>query len=1060
MTRLEWYGKLSSPGRSFPGGICHLAALALLLLLAVPSTVSARVFRVFGPDNFVRTTAAPATEERRFKVQYPADARFNLHVFYVAGKKDSEGLAPSALITVNGRNVVKPQDFSNTNYIKKEISLAEENTINVELRGRPGSGVRVIITGRNDEPQVVDFSKLIIPDGRELLGLDLQYLWSVVKQPEGGQAIFSDPSSAKPSLRVNLPGQYSLLLKISGATWQESFPITLTASAYQPYVPVPVQTRVVSSSSGMLTGIKVGTTTYSTPIGTNCGSSSTHGFQVLVLDRDTLAMKDNVTFHTPCGNQAMLDFLATLGDATRYPVKPLVVVSSLSFAPPSEICGNSSSCPLGGALEDLGGTTVYRSHYSEALSYSVTVPYPYGVYFTYSLIGIPGLGANKGTELNNWDHRAVTASMDKMSPSIKGYFVQDVAAKWTFTYPEYVNVETRAESGATNNTVNIGGFFRSDGSYVPPASYPSEPLATGSAGGFQLVVLDRDTLAAAAPLPTGLQPNMTFSTNGGLNNAASSTEQQRMYNALEALRSDSSRRYLAVIASLGAPINYKDPDTFNKLVKSMANYYGGTVGFLLQLSPTSTYTLVGFSSAAAHPVGAQDAVESTASNQNLRVAMHKDNQGWYKPAITSPVNVGAVLGPDLGILTEAMKPYTPWPLPNPAHVEYQQQLAAYQYISQNVGEGAITDIRSHYVAGDASRWLDFCPLLQWSAVPDSWRAQFSEPVFNAMKDQLCYKEFNYLSIISGFSADLDYAFLKMQTSSYGPLANIYQTVTPLVDVPSQNKVLYNTGIVIRGILTAGTSIVTDAGQKAFMGVLNGVMSIAMGLSKRDTGADYSALETAYSSLETEMNLMWANLPRGKEKLVGMIKSDWGKLSHVADKLITPESAGGWQYLPEERQDWVDQVTNTLGVYYFQSLMPAAWHIDYLTDTAITPPKTYGYWTDYCGSYGCFCQPYCREWSSSLGLPSPVYHQDVVSGFGNDWYILTDTYEQIVAGCPYVQFSHSTNLRSVLFGSGDWAGGKMLSLDPILFYERWLPASMYRKALHSNYEIVHGESCRN
>ena len=93
--------------------------MVLLILMGTVSSVAfspdtgmARVFPVFGPEDFVRSSKGPATELRRFPAQYPDASEFNLHVFYGGIKKDFEGIVPSALITLNGRPIVTPDEFS------------------------------------------------------------------------------------------------------------------------------------------------------------------------------------------------------------------------------------------------------------------------------------------------------------------------------------------------------------------------------------------------------------------------------------------------------------------------------------------------------------------------------------------------------------------------------------------------------------------------------------------------------------------------------------------------------------------------------------------------------------------------------------------------------------------------------------------------------------------------------------------------------------------------------------------------------------------------------------
>ena len=113
---------------------------ALLVGAVFPDTGMARVFRVFGPETFIRSTKGPATELHYFPVQYPNDSEFTLYVFYGGIIKDLQGTVPSALIMLNGQQVFGPDEFNpNVHYIKKPVKLSEGNSSSVELRASPGA---------------------------------------------------------------------------------------------------------------------------------------------------------------------------------------------------------------------------------------------------------------------------------------------------------------------------------------------------------------------------------------------------------------------------------------------------------------------------------------------------------------------------------------------------------------------------------------------------------------------------------------------------------------------------------------------------------------------------------------------------------------------------------------------------------------------------------------------------------------------------------------------------------------------------------------------------------
>jgi len=1029
--------------RKFIKGIGYLPLLVALSVLIIPETGFARVLAAFGPEDFIRSTGKPTTEVREFQVRNPDAFEFTLHLFYVGIKKDFKGVVPSALIKLNGMPIVTRDEFSrNTHYIRKPVTLSKDNTLSLNLRGKPGSGISIVITGYNNASQLFEYKQTVQPDGSNLFGPNLNYFWTIVDEPEFGSAWLSDPNLPGPSLGVDRPGKYKLELRIQGDSWwTDPIMVNLTGSNYNPYVPVPVQTRIVTGTGAQYSdySIKVGPDTYTAPEPTQCGSSTNSGFQVLVLDRATLNKKvienheNPQSFNVPCGNTDMVSFLDLLDGSD------LVIVSSLNNAYPSDVCGNSSSCPLGTKLMEYGATSIFNWNYYLTL----------GIDFSYSLIGIQGLGQGKGIELNSLDHFAPELDSTIYS-NISGYFAPDVNDKWTFVYPEFVEIETHAGTSDTINTIKVGGV-----------SYVSESLDSDPAesGGFQVLVLDRDTLAPSVGAANyGFGTNMTFWTNAGPGaDSLSESEQEEMFAFLVSLGQRAmiplfgtagNLKLVVVITSIGTPIDYKSATFTGLAVDVISNYYGGSVGGFNKLGElSSTYSLVGMTNldhTKLYSFGANDTVEASSDGVNLRVAMHKDQQGWYKPVAINPGIEGNTGGPDLSILAEALKPHTAWPLPDPTLPDSdstkQEQIAAYEYISQNMGEGT-TDIRSRYVAGNASNWVSYCAysnVQYYDNIPADEQSKISRDVYNEMWKQLCGAsggEFNYLTKVNTFSDDLDIVLGNMQVTSDTSLGPAYDAVVPMVNPKNNENILYDAAIVMRGLLTMGGSIVTNADLKGMMGTVNGALLIALGLSKDESGKDYTSLDTAFSNLETDMNLLWKSLNPGKDRLIGIIKSDWAKLKYVGDKLD-----GDWSYDDIDRWGWVNQVTDTLLAYYFQSLIPAAWKIDYKagqTDDYHQPsPKTFYYWGDYYD-----CTPYC-------GAPSTAYWVDKLPYYEPDpyiynWFVLEDEInEKRSDGCGYVDFSRSTDLRDVLFGEGAWEGGQKLNLEPYVFYERWLPSAVY------------------
>jgi hypothetical protein len=89
---------------------------------------------------FERSVGKPIGNTQTFK------ASTGNYVLRILNSEQDEYRVESAEILVNGRIIASPGDFRGKSLvIEKQVSLNETNTITVELRGRPGSRVNVVI---------------------------------------------------------------------------------------------------------------------------------------------------------------------------------------------------------------------------------------------------------------------------------------------------------------------------------------------------------------------------------------------------------------------------------------------------------------------------------------------------------------------------------------------------------------------------------------------------------------------------------------------------------------------------------------------------------------------------------------------------------------------------------------------------------------------------------------------------------------------------------------------------------------------------------------------------
>jgi hypothetical protein len=140
------------------------AAVGVLSLLLSGTVAPARAANeVFGPEVFVRDTGEPRTEVRTFAVK-DLEQPFTLTV------RNGDGTGArisSAVIMLNGVMVVGPQAFNQqVVVVSREVTLASENKLSVEVRSRPGSSIVVELAGIRPQPVPGTVRGLVFaPDG-------------------------------------------------------------------------------------------------------------------------------------------------------------------------------------------------------------------------------------------------------------------------------------------------------------------------------------------------------------------------------------------------------------------------------------------------------------------------------------------------------------------------------------------------------------------------------------------------------------------------------------------------------------------------------------------------------------------------------------------------------------------------------------------------------------------------------------------------------------------------------------------------------------------------------
>ncbi len=137
--------------------VAVLKAAVFLSAFSIAGIAFGATFTARAPENFVRSSGQPVTVTRTFSVLDPTTT-FTL-VIHNGGLNNEFGRVSSAVVTVNGTDVARPNDFNQqVALIQKPVTLQAINTFTVELRSEPGSGFALEFIGTDNVPPTITAS--------------------------------------------------------------------------------------------------------------------------------------------------------------------------------------------------------------------------------------------------------------------------------------------------------------------------------------------------------------------------------------------------------------------------------------------------------------------------------------------------------------------------------------------------------------------------------------------------------------------------------------------------------------------------------------------------------------------------------------------------------------------------------------------------------------------------------------------------------------------------------------------------------------------------------------
>ena len=126
-----------------------LLTISLCIISLISSLSHASTFTAFGPETFIRKTGKPVVETVSFTVKNP-DTTYTLYIYN--GETNSEyKRVSSAVVTLNGTTIFDTNDFNQqVSVLKKEVNVSASNELQVEIRGRPGGALTVVLKGTDE----------------------------------------------------------------------------------------------------------------------------------------------------------------------------------------------------------------------------------------------------------------------------------------------------------------------------------------------------------------------------------------------------------------------------------------------------------------------------------------------------------------------------------------------------------------------------------------------------------------------------------------------------------------------------------------------------------------------------------------------------------------------------------------------------------------------------------------------------------------------------------------------------------------------------------------------
>lgn len=742
--------------------------------------------------------------------------------------------------------------------------------------------------------------------------------WRIVSRPRGSKARLRNATAARPLLRPDVRGEYTIELRAveyarsrrgedAVVTLAGTATDTVTVAAQPDVLPAGVPLATMTSQGGQ-TGVTLGPT-----VGVpSAFYPLAHGdwVQMLVLDRATLA--PSTSLPSPDNSYPATDagIAALASDAAKLANTDLVIISA--DGQPASLDATAQNT-LTGVLQGLGAELQPPFGNSAELATG-----------EWSLVGIPGV-------VQGGAYQSIGLQLDTASPpgSLSGFLQGDTNKNFAFTWtPTFHTFDTDVPTQSPNqNVIRVG-----------VQQYTSQTLPTGESG-FHIVVLDPGTLKLEAQYTALDEPSVLDKKGTPNPNCSSAGPIICMDNAADALLATYQHNTpaLMVVASIAKPFLPQGASPIDNapwaLMAQEIAAMGGQQYAFLGLDGTGDYSFVGAQGLLQldGPNSGAELSQPVAGSPSARLTglLSRNRQGTYLPSTNGSPSAGidpTIFEPSLErILAQHNRPFPSFNTP--------AKLAAEEYINEQLGLPPLDPqfgIRANY-------WLNPNPSF-WvaeSTALDNLQPCSTFPCklgFGTVKQELI-REFTDVQLVNSYfyggdrtslSGLLNSVFLNGAVS----FESIGTDITKLYDPPSTSPNGADSTSILNGALSiaSGAAGLTPegGGASSAFSIMGGVEQIIEATTEGEGGnpaMDPQVFQGDIYTWGTNLTNAWTAAEGGLGIVANLLTSDYGRLLAAAQALSTGGSDGGWKLDDTSITALTTSLGRSLQNYMWSTMLP-------------------------------------------------------------------------------------------------------------------------------------------